>query len=441
MALFRTKRAFQDAIISNDTLTIADYLKKSKDWLQKTDAKGQTPLQIAIDAGAVESFKMLVPHRKEMDGSGNRTGEIALHTAVRLGNIDMTRDLLALPEFAALVNRIDRDGNTPLRLAIDKGHEEILKMMIGTGKADLGGAEPAVYRAVRMGQAGSLNVLIHAGADVNAPFTVPGDAYGFFVSYEDTKPKYYSALSLAVTQNNTGMVQTLLEAGAKPQEKETVMCKAAEHGNLDVMAALLSYGQSLRETTNDRKTPLHHAAKNGRRDAVQFLLEHGADAVRMDDENRTAVSYAQQYAMKDIVDLLQDPAPVRPSKIIPAVTAAPKEKPPAPAVQAAKVEPPKPAVDGESWKRVGQQGVARILDLPSLQRKLTEIFNFETRERVTISENLATKVETTTPGESFDNLSEDALSKAADEYARLGGKVDAAQVFRGRITKAKYNPK
>jgi hypothetical protein len=92
-----------------------------------------------------------------------------------------------------------------------------------------------------------------------------------------------------------------------------------------------------------------------------------------------------------------------------------------------------PAYAGnDKWLRTGEQHVTHISEIPNINRRLTEIFNFETRERTVIHENLNTGAETVAPPESFDRVSEAALRRAIEAFEKLGGKLDETQILGAR---------
>jgi len=68
-----------------------------------------------------------------------------------------------------------------------------------------------------------------------------------------------------------------------------------------------------------------------------------------------------------------------------------------------------------------------------LERKLTEIFNFESRDRMVVFENLKNGAEKIMPLESFDALPEETLRKVFLKFTQLGGKADEGMVFRRSI--------
>ena len=77
-----------------------------------------------------------------------------------------------------------------------------------------------------------------------------------------------------------------------------------------------------------------------------------------------------------------------------------------------------PAADAE-WALVAKQSVAHVTKMEVLSRKITEIFNFETRERVIITENLKSGAETVSQPDSFDKIAPANVQRAADMLKSL----------------------
>lgn len=72
---------------------------------------------------------------------------------------------------------------------------------------------------------------------------------------------------------------------------------------------------------------------------------------------------------------------------------------------------------GESWALMSKTSIAHVTTAEAIGRKLTEIFNFESRERVLITENLKTGAENMGKPEAFDTLTEGSI-KAAEAMLR-----------------------
>jgi hypothetical protein len=85
----------------------------------------------------------------------------------------------------------------------------------------------------------------------------------------------------------------------------------------------------------------------------------------------------------------------------------------------------------ETWVRMGSKAIAHVGIYPDVQRKLTDIFNFESRQHFMVTESLKTHAEITTQPVSFDNLSQATLEKALEEFTKAGGAADKDFVLRG----------
>jgi hypothetical protein len=97
-----------------------------------------------------------------------------------------------------------------------------------------------------------------------------------------------------------------------------------------------------------------------------------------------------------------------------------------------------PKETSEAWVRMGSKAIAHVGVYPEAQRKLTDIFNFESRQHFMVTESLKTHAEITTPPVSFDSLSQATLEKALEEFTKAGGAADKDFVLRG-ATQLKKN--
>ena len=87
------------------------------------------------------------------------------------------------------------------------------------------------------------------------------------------------------------------------------------------------------------------------------------------------------------------------------------------------------AEGNETWTLVAKQSVAHVTNMEALNRKITEIFNFESRERVLITENLKTGAETVGTPESFDTIAPANVQRAADMLKSLTSDGGAKRTF------------
>ncbi len=154
-----------------------------------------------------------------------------LHIAANKGHLECLQLLL---DFKALPNIHDINGFTPLIIAAQHGHTNIVK------------------------------ALIKANCSVDKPtFRVRA-----------------TALHWAATNGHYDTVQALLDAGANT-ESQTVhgrspLILAARSGYEDIIRLLIRVGVNIDRPDLDRCTALHMAAEEGSHDGVDILLRAGA---------------------------------------------------------------------------------------------------------------------------------------------------------------------
>ncbi len=78
---------------------------------------------------------------------------------------------------------------------------------------------------------------------------------------------------------------------------------------------------------------------------------------------------------------------------------------------------------GESWALMSKTSIAHVTTAEAIGRKLTEIFNFESRERVLITENLKTGAENMGKPEGFDTLNETSIKAAESMLKQLNAQA------------------
>jgi ankyrin repeat protein len=249
----------------------------------------------------------------------------------------------------------------------------------------------ALNLAARAGHSSIIKMLLAKGADPNIP------------SRDGVPP-----LMAAMEAGKSLAALALVKGGASPDAHNAdyvyAIHLAAFSGDLDVVKALAEAKADLNAVirTNGR-TALHWAVEKDMGSVVEFLVKEGARTDIADKAGRTAVDLAR--TKPHMLKLLQ--------KSVSAVPAS---------VGAEAVE---------HWTLAGKNRVAHHGTYPDIGRKITEIFNFESRERTVITENLKTGAETLSPPESFDRINEEALRNALAEFRKLGGSANDAVVSSG----------
>ncbi|CAM9917413.1 unnamed protein product [Ascophyllum nodosum] len=217
--------------------------------------QGFTPLHIASHLGFSGAVGSLLKHGADKDFTSS-TGATPLHMAAEHGRLPV---LNALVEAGANVWRRTQDHISALDLAAGRGHVDVLKALIRHGvdvnASDAKGYSPLYEAAAgnRLEDAGAVNALLGAGADVNNG-----------VSYNGL-----SALHIACMRHST-----------------------------DIMLTLLSHGASIGVRDEYGRPLLHDAARTCVRldpgtDRVDVLLSAGADETARDSDGLTPAEFAQ----------------------------------------------------------------------------------------------------------------------------------------------------
>jgi ankyrin repeat protein len=284
------------------------------------------------------------------------------------------------------INTRDANGITVLSHAARGGHTEIMKKLLARAPdLEIPDNDPgyaALQAAIENGQTRAALLLIAAGADVNA----------------HTAKYYYPIQS------------------------------AAFHSDLDVVKALIDKGADLNTVirTNGR-TALHWAVDKEYGPVIEALVMAGARADIANNEGKTALDIARDkspHTLKFLQDALarRGTAPAPAAAVEDVTTDSDVEvMKPLTLKNAAREQDNAPKDPSQDWQLMGDNIVAKVGTFPAMNRKLTEIFNFENKERVIISENLKTGAETLGQPEKFSALSDEIVAKAADQLQRLSG--------------------
>jgi hypothetical protein len=192
-------------------------------------------------------------------------------------------------------------------------------------------------------------------------------------------------------------------------ELEDKLVSAIEDGSLAEVKKWLEAGADINGKDRYGRTPLCKAVNESQKEIFDYLLDHGA-RIDIPAGGQTTLQRAEESKKDYFITKLK--------RATFALMA--KETP--------------------EWLLFGTTKLAHVEISPVLERKLTEIFNFESRDRMVIYENLKTGIETIIPPESFDKLDESMIRKAFNAFTKLGGEADEELVFKRSIMDKKPSP-
>ena len=214
---------FMNAATKGDTSKIREMLRSNPTLIKSKDEKGVSVILKATYYGKKGVVLALLEANPELD----------IFEASATGHTKRVAELVAYDK--SLANVFASDGFMPLGLAVFFGHPE------------------------------TVDVLLKAGADVNAP------------TREAMK---ITPLASAAAARQIGIARTLIAKGAnvnaKAQNDFRPLHEAAARGNLEFTKLLLENGADINARTTEGKTALDLAIEHKQIEMVEFLKTRGA---------------------------------------------------------------------------------------------------------------------------------------------------------------------
>uniref|UniRef100_A0A3Q2WGP3 Ankyrin 1 n=1 Tax=Haplochromis burtoni TaxID=8153 RepID=A0A3Q2WGP3_HAPBU len=340
--------------------------------LETTTKKGNTALHIAALAGQEQVVQELVNYGANVNAQSQK-GFTPLYMAAQENHLEVVKFLLenganqSIPTEVPLTSLLTslsfsfhestsllvlsgvlQDGFTPLAVALQQGHENVVALLInyGTkGKVRLPALHIAarnddtrtadeltpLHCAARNGHVRIIEILLDHGAPINAKtknglspihMAAQGDHMDcvkqllqYNAEIDDITLDHLTPLHVAAHCGHHRMAKVLLDKGAKPNSRAlngfTPLHIACKKNHMRVMDLLLKHSASLEAVTESGLTPLHVASFMGHLNIVKILLQKGASPSASNVKVETPLHMASRAGHYEVAEfLLQNGAPV-----------------------------------------------------------------------------------------------------------------------------------
>jgi len=206
-----------------------------------------------------------------------------LHLSAAQGHVTVTRVLLQHNADPSSVNNLL--GVTALSMACIAGHQEVVQVLVSVSapvSAVEGDGSTPLLRATARNFSTVVEVLLHAGADVNVALRSSASALHRSVVGAEASDEQLTSLKVD---------------GAMP------LHFAAWHGNARVCQRLLAAGARVTALDALDRSPLMHAGQAGHAEVLLLLLEASA-RISVSADGQTVASLAAQVGHAPILRLL-----------------------------------------------------------------------------------------------------------------------------------------
>uniref|UniRef100_A0A452ILP9 Poly [ADP-ribose] polymerase n=1 Tax=Gopherus agassizii TaxID=38772 RepID=A0A452ILP9_9SAUR len=311
--------------------------------------KGHSLLQAAREADLAKVKKTLA--LEIINFKQPQSHETALHCAVASLHPKRKQVTELLLRKGANVNEKNKDFMTPLHVAAERAHNDVMEVLHKHGAKmnalDALG-QTALHRAALAGHLQTCRLLLNYGSDPsiislqgftaaqmgneavqqilseNTPVRTSDVDYRLLeaskagdletvkqlcspqnVNCRDLEGRHSTPLHFAAGYNCVSVVEYLLHHGA--DVGLVPLHNACSYGHYEVAELLVRHGASVNVADLWKFTPLHEAAAKGKYEICKLLLKHGADPTKKNRDGNTPLDLVKE-GDTDIQDLLRGDA-------------------------------------------------------------------------------------------------------------------------------------
>ncbi|MHB9147307.1 MAG: ankyrin repeat domain-containing protein [Candidatus Amoebophilus sp.] len=226
----------------------------------------------------------------------NKQGETPLHIAVQ-ANSEETIKLLS--EKKAGITITDIYGNSPLHYAAIAGQLEIVELLIKQWGYDIvtsknNNNETVLHWAAKGGNPEVVDLLIRQGTNAETK-----DKSG-------NSPLHYAAKAGQLKVVKLLIKEWCININVKNNNNESALHHAAKKGHVTVARFLIKKGITIDSQNKHGYNPLSLAVENHHAAVTNFLKEKGANIDTVDDEGRTPLHWAALQGHTALIKQLKE---------------------------------------------------------------------------------------------------------------------------------------
>ncbi|WP_346350386.1 ankyrin repeat domain-containing protein [Spiroplasma endosymbiont of Calodromius spilotus] len=255
--------------------------------------EGITPFHLAVKNSNKELVEILMGHQDIDINMSTKAGYTPLHGAVMYNNSEAVAAIIGNKNLKNVNDNKNDQSIVPLHIGAKTGNKALVEILMSHQDIDIVDKEgfTALHSAVEENDTEMVELLINSGANVNTINTT-GE----------------TPLHLAVKLDDIAMVQTLIKHPQIdldcPNLKSKFGLNALQYSlvneNFIISKLLINSGANINFKTKTGCTVFHYATVIGNDEMLDFLIANGADVSAKDNYGQDALEWAIRNNKKNL---------------------------------------------------------------------------------------------------------------------------------------------